>query len=232
MPPWLRPARWAAPPPGSCPNHDVVRHPTRLGLPSGVRPGEWLLDGDRGLLDADRGATRARAAVLLMLALPGSAYLYQGEELGLPEVHDLPLDVRQDPAFRRTGESRDGCRGCPGPARRHRSGSAQVAPWLPAPATWSAHTRGRPGRRAQIDAFALPGGPTAAPRPRARPGRDRHRRLLRRRRRGAAQRLRCSWSPTSVPIPVALPERHRGAAHQRRARHRRRQPAPAPSPPT
>ncbi|MEV7508911.1 alpha-amylase family glycosyl hydrolase [Streptomyces sp. NPDC091201] len=63
-------------------NHDVVRHVTRYG------------DGPRGL-------ARARAAALLMLALPGSAYLYQGEELGLPEVLDLPPAARQDPAFRR-----------------------------------------------------------------------------------------------------------------------------------
>ncbi|MCB5180906.1 alpha-amylase family glycosyl hydrolase, partial [Streptomyces antimicrobicus] len=63
-------------------NHDVVRHRTRYG------------GGPRGL-------ARARAAALLMLALPGSAYLYQGEELGLPEVTDLPDAVRQDPAFRR-----------------------------------------------------------------------------------------------------------------------------------
>ena len=55
---------------------------------------------------------RARAAALLLLALPGSAYVYQGEELGLPEVTDLPDEARQDPRFRRTGGSpgRDGCR--------------------------------------------------------------------------------------------------------------------------
>ncbi|CAM5230810.1 glycoside hydrolase family 13 protein [Streptomyces avidinii] len=63
-------------------NHDVVRHVTRYG------------GGARGL-------ARARAAALLMLALPGSAYVYQGEELGLPEVADLPDRARQDPAFRR-----------------------------------------------------------------------------------------------------------------------------------
>ncbi|MEU3467041.1 glycoside hydrolase family 13 protein [Streptomyces sp. NPDC006687] len=63
-------------------NHDVVRHVTRYG------------GGAQGL-------ARARAAALLMLALPGSAYVYQGEELGLPEVTDLPAEARQDPAFRR-----------------------------------------------------------------------------------------------------------------------------------
>ncbi|MFE2168034.1 glycoside hydrolase family 13 protein [Streptomyces sp. NPDC059447] len=71
-------------------NHDVVRHRTRYGS-----------------LD------RARAAALLMLALPGSAYVYQGEELGLPEVTDLPDEARRDPAFLRTAGQdglRDGCR--------------------------------------------------------------------------------------------------------------------------
>jgi alpha-glucosidase len=54
-----------------------------------------------------------RAATALMLALPGSAYLFQGEELGLPEVVDIPDEFRQDPTFRRThGDryGRDGCR--------------------------------------------------------------------------------------------------------------------------
>ncbi|MCL7459741.1 glycoside hydrolase family 13 protein [Micromonospora echinofusca] len=104
-------------------NHDKQRHVTRYG------------DGAEGL-------RRARAATLLMLALPGCAYLYQGEELGLPEVLDLPDELRQDPAFLRTGESRDGCR-VPIPW------SGELAPygfgpagselsWLPAPATWRA----------------------------------------------------------------------------------------------
>ncbi|NBE81297.1 glycoside hydrolase family 13 protein [Micromonospora rubida] len=104
-------------------NHDKQRHVTRYG------------DGEVGL-------RRARAASLLMLALPGCAYLYQGEELGLPEVLDLPDELRQDPSFLRTGESRDGCR-VPIPW------SGELAPygfgpegsepsWLPAPATWAA----------------------------------------------------------------------------------------------
>ena len=94
-------------------NHDVVRHPTRYGLPKEVVAKEWLLDGDRSLLDVDTGLRRARAAVLLMLALPGSVYLYQGEELGLGEVHDLPLEVIDDPVWVRSGHTekgRDGCR--------------------------------------------------------------------------------------------------------------------------
>ena len=63
--------------------------------------------------DLDLGRRRARAAALLMLALPGSAYVYQGEELGLPEVEDLPEDVLEDPTWERSGHTdrgRDGCR--------------------------------------------------------------------------------------------------------------------------
>ncbi|MGV9879925.1 glycoside hydrolase family 13 protein [Streptomyces sp. NPDC003006] len=107
-------------------NHDVVRHSTRFA------------DGDEA-----RGLRRARAATLLMLALPGSAYIYQGEELGLPEVTDLPDEVRQDPAFfRSTGQdgTRDGCR-VPLPwSGEHPPfgfGPAEGGPsWLPQPASW------------------------------------------------------------------------------------------------
>ncbi|WP_345751860.1 glycoside hydrolase family 13 protein [Microbacterium rhizophilus] len=103
-------------------NHDVVRHATRYGLPpapaDSTAParhgGEWLLGGgDEALLDRERGARRARAATLFLLGLPGSAYLYQGEELGLHEVADIPEEERQDPTFFRTGGAeigRDGCR--------------------------------------------------------------------------------------------------------------------------
>ncbi|MDR6621104.1 glycoside hydrolase family 13 protein [Sinomonas atrocyanea] len=102
-------------------NHDVVRHATRYGLPNGTgRRGQgtdgldWLLaGGDPGEVDAERGLRRAKAATLLMLALPGSAYLYQGEELGLPEVGQIPGADRQDPIYFRNGATevgRDGCR--------------------------------------------------------------------------------------------------------------------------
>lgn len=105
-------------------NHDVVRHATRYGLtdesgavggtPTGAEGKAWLLaGGDPEFVDAELGLRRARAATLLMLALPGSAYLYQGEELGLPEVGEIPDVERQDPVFfRNTGVEvgRDGCR--------------------------------------------------------------------------------------------------------------------------
>jgi alpha-glucosidase len=95
-------------------NHDVVRHATRLGFPQ--HPGLQRIEGigpDDPQPDAVLGLRRARAATAVMLALPGSAYVFQGEELGVPEATRLPDGVRQDPTFARTGgESvgRDGCR--------------------------------------------------------------------------------------------------------------------------
>ncbi|WP_020385787.1 glycoside hydrolase family 13 protein [Kribbella catacumbae] len=100
-------------------NHDVVRHATRYGLPKDPEGAwqdgkAWLLsNGTEPTVDVEQGLRRARAAVLLMLALPGSAYLYQGEELGLQEVGELPAAILQDPAyFRSKGaeKGRDGCR--------------------------------------------------------------------------------------------------------------------------
>ncbi|MER3390796.1 MAG: glycoside hydrolase family 13 protein [Microcella sp.] len=95
-------------------NHDVVRHASRLGLaPYSAGPVSGIGPSSPEKPDAALGLHRARAATALMLALPGSAYLYQGEELGLPEVIELDDDYRQDPSFHRTaGEvyGRDGCR--------------------------------------------------------------------------------------------------------------------------
>ena len=90
-------------------NHDVIRHATRYGFPPEHRFGEGLSREE--IPDAQLGLLRARAATLLMLSLPGSAYLYQGEELGLPEVADIPDELREDPSHRRAGvPGRDGCR--------------------------------------------------------------------------------------------------------------------------
>ena len=104
-------------------NHDVVRHATRYGLPSpgrgpNGRPADrhgrrWLLAGGGDGLDVAGGLRRARAATLFLLGLPGSAYLYQGEELGLHEVADIPESQRQDPVYVRSrgfDVGRDGCR--------------------------------------------------------------------------------------------------------------------------
>ncbi len=93
-------------------NHDVVRHASRLGLPLGTKRPNGIGVGDPQP-DAALGLRRARAATALMLALPGSSYLYQGEELGLPDSTDLPDDVRRDPTWQRSGHTergRDGCR--------------------------------------------------------------------------------------------------------------------------
>jgi alpha-glucosidase len=105
-------------------NHDVVRHATRYGLPHVERdpsgkplrkPGaDWVVTGGTTPeLDHVRGERRARAATLFMLALPGASYLYQGEELGLHEVAEIPAVQRQDPTFFRSAGvefGRDGCR--------------------------------------------------------------------------------------------------------------------------
>ncbi len=116
-------------------NHDVTRHATRFANPAGFGI-QIRTAGDREV-----GLRRARAATLLMLALPGSAYLYQGEELGLPDVVDLPDEVRQDPAYFR-GAGQDGFRdGCRVPIPWTRSGSSygfgSGGSWLPQPAEWA-----------------------------------------------------------------------------------------------
>lgn len=95
-------------------NHDGIRHATRLGIaPENTpRPGDGIHPTDP-MPDEALGLRRARAATAFMLGLPGSSYLYQGEELGLPEAWQLEGKYRQDPTYARTnGEriGRDGCR--------------------------------------------------------------------------------------------------------------------------
>ena len=103
-------------------NHDVPRHATRYALPQVPAVthhqlvNDWLLrDGRSYFEDRELGARRARAAILMELALPGSVYIYQGEELGLFEVADIPWDQLEDPQARMTNhgvaiKGRDGCR--------------------------------------------------------------------------------------------------------------------------
>ncbi|MGK3937181.1 glycoside hydrolase family 13 protein [Streptomyces caeruleatus] len=119
-------------------NHDVVRHASRLVLPPGTDENAWLLSGGRAPgIDLAHGARRARAATLLMLALPGSSYVYQGEELGLPEVAELPFEVLQDPIWEQTGRVRKGRDGCRVPLPWTRSGPSYGfgagGAWLPQP---------------------------------------------------------------------------------------------------
>lgn len=140
-------------------NHDTVRHSTRFGLkdPTTFPKGLGARDEQP---DAALGLQRARAATLVSFALPGSVYIYQGEELGLPEHTTLPDEARQDPTFFRTKGleiGRDGCR-VPLPWKADEpgygfaeaftggsahgdgatsdavpSGHAPAAPWLPQP---------------------------------------------------------------------------------------------------
>ena len=118
-------------------NHDVVRHASRLGLPVGSKRPNGIGIGDPQP-DVELGLRRARAATAIMLALPGSAYLYQGEELGLPDSTDMSDEFRQDPAWERSGRTergRDGCRvPLPWEADRPAFGFGPSAgTWLPQP---------------------------------------------------------------------------------------------------
>src|SRR5690606_42103032 len=90
-----------------------ISQATRLALDEGTPQGHGIGPNTPNLPAESAGLARARAATTLMLALPGSAYVYQGEELGLPEAIDIPDEARQDPTwFRTNGEryGRDGCR--------------------------------------------------------------------------------------------------------------------------
>jgi alpha-glucosidase len=119
-------------------NHDVPRPVTRYGR---QEFDVWGLPAPEDV-DAELGARRARALALLQLALPGSAYVYQGEELGLPEVLDLPDEVRDDPIFRRSGGARLGRDGCrvplpwSGDAPPYGFSPDGASTWLPQPADW------------------------------------------------------------------------------------------------
>lgn len=127
-------------------NHDVVRHASRLAVTAENPQGHGIGPKSPGQPIPETGLRRARAASALMLALPGGAYLYQGEELGLPEVIDLPDDARQDPTwFRTNGEryGRDGCRvPIPWEAGAPAYGfNTTGAAWLPQPSDWDSYAR-------------------------------------------------------------------------------------------
>ncbi len=113
-------------------NHDVTRHATRYGLAplagSKAKQGaEWMLAGaPADQFDRELGLRRARAATLFELALPGSAYLYQGEELGLAEVTEIPDDRRQDPVFFHSTPDQRSYDGL------GRDGARVPIPWTPA----------------------------------------------------------------------------------------------------
>ncbi|HEY0258945.1 MAG TPA: glycoside hydrolase family 13 protein [Lacisediminihabitans sp.] len=126
-------------------NHDVTRPVTRYGR----EDSSFAFTAKRfgTPTDLQRGTRRARAAALLTAALPGSLYIYQGDELGLPEVEDIPLELIQDPMYFRsqgTDPGRDGCR-VPLPWRGTAPGlgfgpTGSAAPWLPQPEQWASLT--------------------------------------------------------------------------------------------
>jgi alpha-glucosidase len=129
-------------------NHDVPRPVSRYQLDDGFSPETISKLIALGHPHAATGIRRGRAAALLLLALPGSAYIYQGEELGLPEVTDLPAAARQDPRFRRTAGASPGRDGCRVPLPWTRDGAdfgfsatpAPAAPWLPQPPEWGGYS--------------------------------------------------------------------------------------------
>ncbi|WP_269939993.1 glycoside hydrolase family 13 protein [Arthrobacter sp. HY1533] len=130
-------------------NHDVVRHATRFGYDGpGPREGDGIGSADPQP-NLELGRRRAAAASLFTLGLPGAVYLYQGEELGLPDHTTLPDASRQDPTFARTSGERIGRDGCRIPLP-WRAGSASAGfsggetaadPWLPLPAAWDDYAR-------------------------------------------------------------------------------------------
>ena len=132
-------------------NHDVPRPVSRYAAGGAGGPNESAGLPRVGDPELREGVRRARAAALLMLALPGSAYIYQGEELGLPEVAELPDEARQDPTFRRSGGTAPGRDGCRVPLPWTSTGSSfgfsvggrdgqHAAPWLPQPGYWGQYS--------------------------------------------------------------------------------------------
>ena len=135
-----------APPTWVLSNHDTIRHVTRYGRDdTSFDMGDKRHDAPS---DPVLGSRRARAAALLTMALPGGVYIYQGDELGLAEVSDIPLDQLQDPTWERSGHTdrgRDGCRvplpwsGDASPfgfSAPQEGGEPAAEPWLPQPKAW------------------------------------------------------------------------------------------------
>ncbi|GAB3160228.1 glycoside hydrolase family 13 protein [Microbispora hainanensis] len=119
-------------------NHDVARPVTRYGRAVTSWDNQERRDGMPS--DLELGRRRARAAALLAMALPGSVYVYQGEELGLNEVEDIPEELIDDPMWERSGHTvrgRDGCRvPLPWSGTEPPFGYSTGEPWLPQPAGW------------------------------------------------------------------------------------------------
>jgi alpha-glucosidase len=154
------------PPAWTLSNHDVHRPATRYGQHQNLEaplPTDMIAAARRrGDADLALGVRRAKAATMLQLALPGATYLYQGEELGLPEVFDLPDEARQDPIWLRSAGAelgRDGCRvPLPWTASESTFGfspaDATSDPWLPQP-SWFAEYAAESQAASDNSALAL-----------------------------------------------------------------------------
>jgi alpha-glucosidase len=127
-------------------NHDVIRHVSRFGVETPPPQGSGIGPGMEQP-DEELGQKRGRAATAFMLGIPGGAYLYQGEELGLPEHTTLEGKYRQDPTFSRTKGERVGRDGCRVPLPWEANGGVSFGfnstgkSWLPAPATYKKYAR-------------------------------------------------------------------------------------------
>jgi alpha-glucosidase len=129
-------------------SHDAHRSVSRYGLRAAAVDGTGSVMGptlrQRGEVDVPLGQARARAALLFLLGLPGAVFLYQGEELGLPEVLELPDGARQDPIWFRSGGTeygRDGCRvPLPWATAAPHLGFTTGDPWLPQPDWFAGYT--------------------------------------------------------------------------------------------
>ena len=128
-------------------NHDIIRHATRMGGLTGRPTASNGIGPNDPQPDRELGLRRARAATLFTLALPGSMYLYQGEELGLPEHTTLAPEFRQDPTFARTNGERVGRDGCRVPLPWEAGVGAANGfnstgkSWLPQPDIYAAYSR-------------------------------------------------------------------------------------------
>ena len=227
---------WVPPPRGCSATTTCCATPPASALPAGQDRGPTASAPSDPQPDAALGLRRARAATLLMLALPGSAYLYQGEELGPARAHLAAGRGAPGPdVVRRTDHEVAGRDGCRVPLPWTAEGSVarlrpERRPWLPQPrvvpgAGRSTSRTASPARRSRCT------GPPCGCAASTASGRARSCSTTPSvTRRSRCATARCSWSPTSAPTRSPSPDGSRGAAHQRRAGHRQTTPGLARRP--
>ncbi len=123
-------------------NHDVLRHVSRFGGDYGRTTASDGVGPNNPQPDNVLGLRKARAATLFMLGLPGASYLYQGEELGLPDHTTIADEHRQDPTFFRTNGQRVGRDGCRVPLPWEKGNASNGfnktgLAWLPQPDSYA-----------------------------------------------------------------------------------------------